>query len=85
MHSVVYVDFRMDIIAVRSPIEPDKSLCKRVLGMPGETVVNIDTGELVKVQTYINILDTYHTHYNCFMTTRVLFYLRTNSKPLRLQ
>lgn len=44
-----FCDFRHDIIAVRSPSEPEKTLCKRVVGLPGDRILNTTSGQAINV------------------------------------
>lgn len=46
---------RGDLVILQSPIEPGRSICKRVIGMPGDTVCVDPTGEYAPSSEHVII------------------------------
>lgn len=54
---------RGDVVVYRSPLIPDKSVCKRVIGLPGD---RIPLERIIKDSDRISISDSDNSDYNRF-------------------
>lgn len=46
---------RGDLVVLQSPIEPGRSICKRIIGMPGDVICVDPTGEYAPSSEYVII------------------------------
>lgn len=46
---------RGDLVILPSPIEPERIICKRILGMPGDVVCVDPTGELAPSTEHVSV------------------------------
>lgn len=48
--------FRGDIVIAKSPCDPKSNICKRVIGLEGDKILNTGTSDIFKNRSYVSII-----------------------------